>query len=81
MQETTYGRVQLVVLYDHQCSRARECVNISSEDCVWYVCDMLYAVLYVHVNCFTVRECAVSWRYINVCNCDMFSVVMCTMTI
>ena len=35
---------------------------------MWYVCDVLYAVLYV-------RECAVSRRYINVCNCDMFSVV------
>ena len=31
---------------------------------MWYVCDVLYAVLYVHV----------SW-FINVCNCDMFSVV------
>ena len=31
---------------------------------MWYVCDVLYAVLYV-------RECAVSRRYINVCNCDM----------
>ena len=40
---------------------------------------MLYSVLYVHVNCFVVRECAVSvWRrYINVCNSDhdVFSVV------
>ena len=41
---------------------------------MWYVCDVLYAVLYVGVSCFVVRGCAVS-RYINVCNCDMFSVV------
>ena len=42
---------------------------------VWYVCDVLYAVLYVRVSCFVVRGCAVSRRYINVCDCDMFSVV------
>ena len=37
-----------------------------------YICDVLYAVLYVR---FVVRGCVVSRRYINVCNCDMFSVV------
>ena len=42
---------------------------------MWYVCDVLYAVLYVRVSCFVVRGCALSRRYINVCNCDMFSVV------
>ena len=42
---------------------------------MWYVCDVLYAVLYVRVSCFVVRECDVSRRYIHVCNCDMFSVV------
>ena len=26
-------------------------------------------------NCFLVRGCAVLRRYVNVCNCDMFSVV------
>ena len=52
-----------------------ECVPISVEDCVWYVCDVLYAVLYVRVSCFVVRRCAVSRRYIDVCNCDVFSVV------
>ena len=36
---------------------------------------ILYAVVYVRVSCFVVRGCAVSRRYINVCNCDMFSVV------
>ena len=42
---------------------------------MWYVCDVLYAVLYARVVCFVVRGCAVSKRYIHVCNCDMFSVV------
>ena len=40
---------------------------------MWYVCDVLYAVLYVHVNCFVVRGCAVSRMYIHVCNSDVFS--------
>ena len=40
-----------------------------------YVCDVLYAVLYVRVSCFIVCGCAVSRRNINVCNCDMFNVV------
>ena len=35
---------------------------------MWYVCDVLYAVLYVRVRCIVVRGCAVSSRYINVCN-------------
>ena len=42
---------------------------------MWYVCERLYAVLYARVSCFVVRGCAVSKRYINVCNRDMFSVV------
>ena len=42
---------------------------------MWYVCDVLYAVLYVRVSCFVVRGCGVSRRYIDVCYCDMFSVV------
>ena len=42
---------------------------------MWYVCDVLYAVLYVRVICFVVRGCGVSRRYIDVCYCDMFSVV------
>ena len=32
-------------------------------------------MLYVSVSCFVVHGCAVSRRYIHVCNCDMFSVV------
>ena len=42
---------------------------------MWYVCDVLYAVLYVRVSCFVVRGCGISRRYIDVCYCDMFSVV------
>ena len=41
---------------------------------MWYVCDVLYAVLYVYVFCFVVCGCAVSMRYIDICYCDMFSV-------
>ena len=40
-----------------------------------YVCDVLYAVLYVRVRCCVVHGCAASRRYIQVCNCDRFSVV------
>ena len=39
------------------------------------VCDVLYAVLYVCVGCFVVCGCAVWRRYIDVCYCEMFSVV------
>ena len=42
---------------------------------MWYVCDVLYAVLYVCVCCFVVCGCAVSRRYIDVRYCDLFSVV------
>ena len=42
---------------------------------MWYVRDVLYAVLYVRVSCFVVRRCGVSRRYIDVCYCDMFRVV------
>ena len=42
---------------------------------MWYVCDVLYAVLYVCVCCFVVCGCAVSRRYVYVCYCDMFSVL------
>ena len=42
---------------------------------MWYVRDVLYAVLYVRVSCFVVRGCGVSRRYIDVCYGDMFSVV------
>ena len=37
------------------------------ESGVWYVRDVLYAVLYVRVSCFVVRGCGVSRRYIDVC--------------
>ena len=42
---------------------------------MWYVSDVLYAVLYVRLSCFVVRRCAVSRRYIFVCNSDVFSIV------
>ena len=42
---------------------------------MWYVRDVLYAVLYVRVSCFVVRGYGVSRRYIDVCYCDMVSVV------
>ena len=32
-------------------------------------------MLYVRVSCFVVRGCGVSRRYIDVCYCDIFSVV------
>ena len=32
-------------------------------------------MLYDRISCFVVRGCAVWRRYINVCNCNMFSVV------
>ena len=42
---------------------------------MWYVCDGLYSVLYVHVSCFVLHGCTVSRRCIDVCNCVLFSVV------
>ena len=42
---------------------------------MWYICDVLYAVLNVCVSCFVVCGCSVSRRYMDVCNCDIFSVV------
>ena len=44
---------------------------------MWYVRDVLYAVLYVSVSCFVVRGRGrgVLRRYIDGCYCDMFSVV------
>ena len=42
---------------------------------MWYVRDVLYAVVYVRVSCFVVRGCAVSRKYINACNYYMFRVV------
>ena len=56
-------------------------VHISGVDWVWYVCDVLYAVLYVHVSCFVVRGCAVSRRYINVCLVLLMYTLFCVMCI
>ena len=33
---------------------------------MWYVRDVLYAVLYVRVSCFVVCGCGVSRRYVDV---------------
>ena len=41
---------------------------------MWNVCDVLYALLYISVNCFVVRGCAVSNRYINVCKSGVFTI-------
>ena len=41
---------------------------------MFYVCDVMYAVSYVRVNCFVWHGCAVSRKYINVCNSDVFNV-------
>ena len=38
---------------------------------MWYVSDVLQSVLYISVNCFVVRGCTVSRRYILVCNSDV----------
>ena len=59
----------------HECQRV-ECAFTSQvrSEC-GIVRDVLYAVLYVRVSCFVVRGCGVSRRYIDVCYCDMFSVV------
>ena len=42
---------------------------------MWYVCDVMYPVLYVRANCFGVCGCAVSRRFINVSISSVFSVV------
>ena len=38
---------------------------------MWYICDVMYVCVY----CFVVCGCAVSRRYIDVCYCEVFSVV------
>ena len=42
---------------------------------MWQVCGVLYAVWYVCVSWFVVCGCGVSRSYIDVCYCDMCSVV------
>ena len=43
---------------------------------MWYVRDVLYAVLYVSISCFVVHGCTVSRRYIeryiNIVKVDIF---------
>ena len=57
------------------CPRWSSVYECQSEDRMWYSGNMLDAVLYVFVGCFVVRGCAVTRRYIDVCDCDMFGVV------
>ena len=59
----------------YECQRV-ECAFTSPvrTECGMFVM-LLYAVLYVRVSCFVVCGCGVSRRYIDVCYCDMFSVV------
>ena len=57
-----------------QVSESGLCVHIFGEDCVLYVCDVMYAVLYVRVNYFVMRGCTVSRRYIHVFNNNVFGV-------
>ena len=66
-----WSELLLVVLCCHQCTSAREWSVLSH--LVWYVCDVLYAVLYICVNCFVLRGC--EEVYINVCNSNVFSVL------
>ena len=64
-----------LVLCGHQCAREWS-VRSHLRWGLSVVCrDVLYAVFYVRVSCFVVRGCGVSRRYIDVCYCDMFSVV------
>ena len=46
-----------------------------------YVCDVLYAVLYVGASCLSVRGCAISRRYINFTIEICLVLLMCTSTI
>ena len=51
---------------------------------MWYVRDVLYAVLYVRVSCFVVRGCAVSGSVLSpppaLCNLSVRTVVkLCTL--
>ena len=49
---------------------------------MWYVRDVLYAVLYVRVSCFVVRGCGVSRRVYRCCAIVICLVLlMCTLTI
>ena len=66
----------------YECQRVECRFHISGDDCVWYVCDVLYAVKYVHVSCFDMLGCAVSRSDIYVCNNNVFTeLLICTLTI
>ena len=59
----------------YECQRV-ECAFTSPvrTECGMFVMYCMQC-LYVRVSCFVVRGCGVSRRYIDVCYCDMFSVV------
>ena len=60
----------------YQCQRVEcEFTSPMKTECGVFVMYCMQCVLYVCVSCFVVREYAVSRSNINVCNCDMFSVV------
>ena len=59
----------------YECQRVECAFTSPVRTGVWYVRDVLYAVLYVRVSCFVVCGCGVTRRYVDVCYCDMFSVV------
>ena len=72
----------LVGVFSVMWSSVYECQRVECEFTSPVRTDCGMSVIYymqccVSVICFVVRGCAVSWswRYINVCNCDMFSVV------
>ena len=67
---------ELLMTYVISCPLWYECTSAIE----WSVrshgqCDVLCALVYVRICCFVVRGWAFSRRDINVCNCDMFSVV------
>ena len=65
----------------YECHKV-ECVFISAmRTGAWYVCDVLYAALYVCVCCFVLCGCAVSRRYIDVYYLICLVLLMCTLAI
>ena len=53
-----------------------ECVftSLVRTECGVFVMCCMQCCMYVRVSCFVMCGCAVSRRYIDVCNCDTFSV-------
>ena len=63
----------------YECHKV-ECAFTSpvKTECSMFVMCCMQCCVSVHVCCFVVRGCAVSKRYIHVCNCDVFVLLMCT---